>query len=222
VDILCPEGLVPRPPEQVVEEIAWCVESLGVADVAFYDDALLANAENHIHPILDGILRRGLQVRFHTPNGLHARFIDRALARQMRDVGFVTVRLGLEPVAPWGSLRDKGKVDERSFAQAVEALFAARFSAREVAAYVLIARPGQSLDDARSTARFAQGLGVPVKTAQYSPVPGTHEFGEAVAAGYLPEDADPLLHNNSLYACEHAEQWEALKREIGEANRRLT
>ena len=160
-------------------------------------------------------------MRLHTPNGVHARFIDRALARKMRAVGFVTIRLGLETADPRGSWSGAGKVDERSFGRAAQALRSAGFSAREMAAYVLIARPGQRPEDALALARIAQQHGVSVRTAQFSPVPGTVEFEAAVAAGYVTRDADPLLHNNSAYPCEHRDVWEALKREILEGNRRL-
>jgi hypothetical protein len=103
---LSPGGFVPRAPEQVVREIAWCVETLGARDVAFYDDALLASAENHVQRILDGVIRGGLQARFHTPNGLHARLIDGGLARKMRQAGFVTLRLGLETIDAETQRRD--------------------------------------------------------------------------------------------------------------------
>jgi radical SAM superfamily enzyme YgiQ (UPF0313 family) len=216
---LCPAGFVPREPQRVVEEIAWCAEELGAHDVAFYDDALLVQAERHIHPILDGVIERDLQVRFHTPNGLHARFIDRDLASKMRHAGLVTIRLGLETVDPEQEAHDGGKVDEASFAQATEALFQAGFSAREVAAYVLIGRPGQSLVKARATVQFAHRLGVQVGTAQFSPIPGTAEWEAAVAEGCIAADADPLLHNNSIYPCADAPAWEQLKQQIRQGNR---
>lgn len=214
-------GFTPRPVEDVVEEMHWCVEELGATDVAFYDDALLFDARHHIIPILDRMIESGLVVRLHAPNGLHARFINHELAQKMRQAGFVTLRLGLDTASPDGSLRDAGKVDEHSFAQAAEALFTAGFTAREVSAYVLIARPGQSLEAALASARFAQSLGVPVRTAQFSPVPGTAEFDEAVQLGCILPDADPLLHNGSVYPCGRAAAWETLKREIGEGNLEL-
>jgi radical SAM superfamily enzyme YgiQ (UPF0313 family) len=232
VDRLAPQGFHPRSPERVVDEIAWCVETLGARDenvaldVAFYDDALLYDAEHHIHSILDGILERGIQardarVRFHTPNGLHARYIDRALAHKMRQAGFVTVRLGLETSDPGKQRRDGSKVDRDLFARAVEALWSAGFTAREVAAYVLIGRPGQDVEAARATVAYAHQLGVQVRAAQYSPIPGTREWATAVAAGDIPVDADPLLHNNSVYPCANADAWEALKVQIREGNRAL-
>jgi radical SAM superfamily enzyme YgiQ (UPF0313 family) len=227
-DRLTPGGFHPRSPERVVNEIACCVAELKARDVAFYDDALLYRSVQHIQPILDGVLARGLQTRgtrarFHTPNGLHARYIDRDLARKLRQAGFVTLRLGLETADPGEQLCDGGKVDRDAFARAVEALLAAGFSAREVAAYVLVGRPGQDPEVVRSTAAYVQGMGIQVRTAQYSPIPGTREWAAAVAAGDLQTDADPLLHNNSLYPCAGpgVGVWDALKAQIRKGNRAL-
>jgi len=221
VDRLVPCGFSPRSPERVVDEIAWCVEELGARDVAFYDDALLVDAAQHILPILDGILAHGIEARFHTPNGLHARYIDRALARVMRQVGFVTLRLGLETADPGEQRRDGDKVNRDLFARAVEALWAAGYPAREVSAYVLVGRPGQSVEAVEATVAYTRQLGVQVSAAQFSPIPGTREWAAAVAAGDVPADADPLLHNNSVYPCADADAWEALKMRIREGNRAL-
>jgi hypothetical protein len=215
---LCPAGFVPRAPQRVVEEIAWCVEELGARDIAFYDDALLVRGEQHLHPILDGVIQRGLQVGFHTPNGLHARFIDPPLARKMRRAGFVTIRLGLETIDREQEARDGGKVDEASFPRAVHTLFDAGFSAGEVAAYVLIGRPGQSVEKAGATVRFAHELGIQVRPAQFSPLPRTAEWEAAVAAGCITPDCDPLLHNNSIYPCGDAQAWEEWKQRTREGN----
>ncbi|MBC7260608.1 MAG: radical SAM protein [Chloroflexi bacterium] len=218
---IVPGGMTRRPVEQIVREIVWCVESLGAQDIAFYDDALLVDAERHIHPILDAVIERGLQVRFHTPNGLHARYIDRPLAEKMRRAGFVTIRLGLETIDPEEEKRDGGKVDEVSFVRAVEALKAAGFTAHEVAAYVLIGRPRQDLDKVRATVAFAHSLGIRVHAAEFSPVPGTSEWQNAVNVGCIPADADPLLHNNSIYPCADARAMEKLKQEIRMGNQAL-
>lgn len=218
---LAPGGIARRSVEQVVREIAWCVESLGAQDIAFYDDALLVDAKRHIHPILDAIIERGLHVRFHTPNGLHARYIDQPLAEKMRRAGFVTIRLGLETIDPEEEKRDGGKVDEVAFSHAVEALKATGFTAREVAAYVLVGRPGQTLEKVRATVAFAHSLGIQVHAAEFSPVPGTAEWRNAVNAGYIPADADPLLHNNSIYPCADAQAMEELKQQIRMGNQAL-
>jgi hypothetical protein len=105
----------------------------------------------------------------------------------------------------------------------VEALLEAGFTARQVAAYVLVGRPGQDVEAVRATVAYAHRLGVQVRTAQFSPIPGTREWEAAVAAGHIAADADPLLHNKSLYPCAaaRASAWEALKGEIREGNRAL-
>jgi radical SAM superfamily enzyme YgiQ (UPF0313 family) len=218
---LWPSGFQPRPAERVVDEMVWCAEELGARDMAFYDDALLVDAACHIHPILDGLIERGLSVRLHTPNGLHARFIDPPLATKMRQAGFVTIRLGLESSDPVQEASDGGKVDRASFARGVQALFDAGFSGDQVAAYVLIGRLGQGLARARDTVRFALDLGVQVRTAQFSPIPGTAEWAMAVEHGCIRADADPLLHNRSIYPCAQAAEWEALKVEVREGNKAL-
>jgi radical SAM superfamily enzyme YgiQ (UPF0313 family) len=219
--LLCPGGWQPRDPAHVVDEIAWCARELGSRDVAFYDDALLVDAERHIVPLLEAVVARHLGVRFHTPNGLHARYIDRPLARLLHRAGFRTIRLGLESADPAQQAQDGAKVDGDAFARAVEALHAAGFTAREVGAYVLVARPGQRVCEVEETVAYAHRLGVPVYPAQFSPIPGTPEGETAVAAGCLPADADPLLHNNSIYPCGSATAWEALKVRIRAGNHAL-
>jgi hypothetical protein len=88
---------------------------------------------------------------------------------------------------------------------------------------VLAGRPGQSVETVRATVAFAHRLGVPVDIAQFSPIPGTVEWGRAVEAGCIAPDADPLLHNKSIYPCDcgSAQVWEAFKQEVRDGNRAL-
>jgi len=222
---LCPAPFTPRPPEKVVEEIAWCVESLGAQDIAFYDDALLFDAQHHIIPIIDQLIARRITARFHTPNGLHARFIDAPLAQALHRAGFKSIFLGLETADPIQQQRDGAKVDDTHFERAVRALYQAGFTPDELAAYVLIARPGQTIAAAQATVEFAHRLGVRVVPAEYAPIPGTAEWLHAVEMGLLPADADPLLHNKAIYPCAGSENdmlaWEKFKQHVREENRKL-
>jgi radical SAM superfamily enzyme YgiQ (UPF0313 family) len=184
---------VQRQPEAVVEEVVACARR-GIRDFAFYDDALLLNAERHLRPILEGILSRGLDVRFHTPNGLHAQGITPGLACLMRQAGFETVYLSLETIDATRQTATGGKVDTRSFGQAIACLRAAGFSPRHLGAYVLAGLPSQPLGEVEDGVRFVHGLGVQAKVALFSPIPGTPDGDRA-----LPRHADPLLHNNTVY-----------------------
>lgn len=179
--------------EAVVEEIAECAER-GIQDFAFYDDALLVNSGCHIEPILEAVLARGLSIRFHTPNGLHAREISSSLAVLMAQAGLVTVRLSLETVDPGRQHSTGAKVTTESFCRAVAHLRMAGFEARQMGAYVLAGLPGQSLSEVEATIQFVHRLGVQAKLALFSPIPGTPDGDSA-----LPPNADPLLHNNTVY-----------------------
>ncbi len=188
-----------RAPQRVADEIEYYHRKYNVRDFAFFDDALLINPDKHIRVILNEILRRGLECRFHTPNGLHARSIDRDLARLMYRAGFKTVRLGLETIDRDEQRRTGGKVNTANFREAVINLRAVGFTGREVGAYILTGLPGQSIDAVKATIRFAHDLGIQAKLAFYSPLPGTQEWQKAVSECDFPADADPLLHNNTIF-----------------------
>jgi radical SAM superfamily enzyme YgiQ (UPF0313 family) len=184
-----------RAPAEVVDEIAGCIER-GVRDIAFYDDALLLDADRHLVPILEGVLRLpgGRGVRFHTPNGLHASAITPGLATRLKRAGFATVRLSLETVDAERQWATGGKVTTGAFARAVAHLQAAGYAPGALDAYILAGLPDQPLADVEATVRYVQRLGVVARLALFSPIPGTPDGDRA-----LPPDADPLLHNDAVY-----------------------
>jgi radical SAM superfamily enzyme YgiQ (UPF0313 family) len=197
--LLHPQGFRRRDPRRVADEIEYCFRELGIRDFAFYDDALLVEAESHIHVLLDEVLRRGLVCRFHTPNGLHARYTDRALAAKMFQAGFTTIRLGLETADAHEQRRTGSKVNNDDFRAAVHHLRAAGFGARQVTAYILLGLPGQSAGEVMDSVDFVHECGALVQITLYSLIPGTLEWERAVREGHIEVSADPLLHNDSLY-----------------------
>jgi radical SAM superfamily enzyme YgiQ (UPF0313 family) len=224
-DKLSPHGFVQHQPERVVAEIGWCYRELGVRDFAFYDDALLVNADHHLHPILQEILHEGWTCRFHTPNGLHAALIDRSIARRMHQTGFTVIRLGLETATTRGDGRAGTKVSEETFRRAVAYLTEAGFHPSQIGAYILAGPPAQGLDEIRQAMHLAHSLRVRALLAFYSPIPGTPTWRKAVDGGAIAPDEDPLLHNSSVFALTAEPQWheslEALKREARLGNQAL-
>ena len=197
--LLHPQGFRRRDPRRMADEIEHCFRELGIRDFAFYDDALLVEAESHIHVLLDEVLRRGLACRFHTPNGLHARYIDRALAAKMYQAGFTTIRLGLETADAHEQRRTGSKVNNDDFRAAVHNLRAAGFGARQLIAYLLMGLPGQSAAEVMDSVDFVHECGALVQITLYSLIPGTAEWERAVRGGHIDARADPLLHNDSIY-----------------------
>ena len=190
-------GFFQRPAPAVVDEIAYYARDMSITDIAFYDDALLANADGHIKPILREIAAMGLRVRFHTPNGLHANMMDEELAALMRDAGFETVRLSAESVDA-ARLKDSClKVTPEGFETAVSNLFSAGYTVGDIEAYVLMGAPGQPVEEVESTMRFVHETGAVIRLADFSPIPRTPYFDSAVEA-YGLDPGEPLLQNSSV------------------------
>jgi hypothetical protein len=122
----------------------------------------------------------------------------------MLKTGFQTIRLGLESSDPHLQNKTGNKVTKKEFIRAAAALKKAGFSEKEVGVYVLAGLPGQEFQSAYDTVRFVQDQGLRPYVAEYSPIPGTSLWQEAVQWSRFPIAEEPLFHNNTLLPC----QWE--------------
>jgi len=182
----------------VMAELEWLHHGLGVNEFAFYDDALLTNRDRHFLPLCECIINSNIRATFHTPNGLQAKFIDATTAQLMWRAGFKTVRLAYESGSEERQRDMSKKVSNESFARAVENLYAAGFGPEELDAYVMMALPGQTFEEVLQSMAYVHTLGVGIRLAAFSPIPGTVDFDRAVERGDIASDADPLLTNNSI------------------------
>ncbi len=164
------------PVTDVIEEIAE-LAGRGVKDFAFYDDALLYDSGNHIKPLLEEIIRQGLVVRLHAPNGLHARYINDELAGLMRDAGFRTIRLSLETVDPERQEMTGGKVFTSDLEASVRHLQKHGLYQRPNGVYLLYGLPGQGLEEVREGIQFLKRLPVRIFLAEFSPIKGHGVLG---------------------------------------------
>jgi radical SAM superfamily enzyme YgiQ (UPF0313 family) len=188
-----------RPPRDVVAAIM-DLRDMGVRDFAFYDDALLADADMHIKVILKEVISRDPGVRFHCPNGLHARFIDDELAYLMKSSGFRTLRLGLETVDSERQASTGGKAVSRELEQAVVSLKKHGFTKDEIGVYLMYGLPGQSLEEVREGISFLKSLKARIHLTEFSPIPGTRCWNELLSEGIVTESMDPLLTNNTVFS----------------------
>ncbi|MEN6486105.1 MAG: radical SAM protein, partial [Syntrophobacteraceae bacterium] len=187
--------------DAIVAEIEHWHEERGVVDFAFYDDALLLNAGRGLKPALERICRDGPAVRFHVPNALHVRALTPEWCRLLFDSGFTTLRLGLETTRPerqkdWG-----GKVETEMFLAAVERLHEAGFSTGNIGVYLLCGLPGQTPGEVAEAIETVRRSGAQPHLAEYSPVPGTPMWREALAVSPFDIAGEPLYHNNTFFAC---------------------
>ena len=200
-----------RSPLAVVEEVQHWQRTLNLTEVALYDDALLVEADTHLLPILEELACRGLSFRFHTPNALHARFINGEVARWLRRANFATLRLGVETTAP-GKERLDQKLEAEELEAALRYLQEAGFSQKDIGVYLLIGLPGQEDEEVAASICRVRELGATPVLALYSPIPGTKLWPEALAASPYDLLNEPLYHNNSLFPCWPAFSWERYTR----------
>lgn len=202
-----------RNPASVVDEMVFWHRKHAVRDFAFYDDALLVDAERHAIPLLERIVAEGIDVRLHTPNALHIREINGPLAKLMFNAGFHTIRLGLETTAFEQRASMDRKVTEAEFMRTVDHLKAAGFKADQVGAYLLAGLPGQAVSGVEHSITVVKQAGVTPVIAHYTPIPHTPMWPEAVAASRYDLEGDPIFTNNAIFPCQsEAFSWDVLTR----------
>ena len=200
-----------RDPRAAAAELVYWQDQTGLTDAAFYDDALLLGASDHLLVILEELARSGRTFRFHTPNGLHARLITREVAGWLKGANFATLRLGVETTA-LGAARLDAKLQAGELEAALAYLQEAGFAPDEIGVYLLIGLPDQAEAEVAASVLRVQELGATPVLASYSPIPGTALWPRAVAASRYDLAADPLFQNNSLFPCWPEFSWERYTR----------
>jgi len=203
------KGFRRRDPIRVADEIGfWSLK--GIRDFAFYDDALLFEPEQTAIPLMKEIIKRDIRAQFHCPNGLHANSISEEAAMLMKKSGFRTIRLGLETSDPVLQTATGSKVTNPEFVRAVNNLHKAGYADSDIGVYVLCGMPNQNIRQVIDTVNFVKASGARPMIAEYSPIPGTALWTEAVSTSPFPLETDPLFHNNSILPC----RWENLTYEM--------
>jgi len=197
-----------RAPETILNEIHFWHKAHGIRDFAFYDDALLVNAEARMGPVMETLAGLKLGLRFHTPNALHVREISSDIAELLYLSGFRTIRLGLETSDMDIHNRLDKKISAGEFEWAVRNLLGAGFKKKDIGAYILMGLPGQSVESVSKSLSFADLAGATPYLAEYSPIPHTSLWEKALKHSEYDLASEPLFHNNTLLPC-----WEPEKRE---------
>ncbi len=183
----------------VVAEVEGASRSFGTKQFAFYDDALFIERDRHIGPILEEVIRRGLDLTFHAPNGVHVREIDGDFARLLRRGGVRTLFLSQESLDAGLVAAKMPKIAAGDLERALMSLERAGYRRQEIGVYLLAGLPGQSAESVRESVRWVRRLGAVPRLSYFSPIPGTEEWKGLTGAGRMPAGADPLLHNKLVF-----------------------
>ncbi|MFO8032399.1 MAG: B12-binding domain-containing radical SAM protein [Desulfohalobiaceae bacterium] len=171
----------------------------GVRDFAFYDDALLYQAQHWLVPFLRKISRMQTKPRLHTPNAVHARYLQDSLPALLQRAGLCSMRLGLE-TADFAGRKD-AKLSQEQWTRAVQNLFQAGFQQGQLGAYILFGLPGQDPQEIERAIQFCKRHHVQPILAHYSPIPGSGLFEQAREYSPYPLAEEPLYQNSSIWPC---------------------
>jgi len=169
---------------------------LGADNVAFYDDALLYEADKVLIPFLSDVLKRNQRVNFHSPNALNARFVTGDLTKLMVRAGFQTFYLGFESASKQWQKQTGSKVFSDELAQATRYLIDAGAEPENITAYQILGHPHIGIQQLEESMHFVQSLGIRGMLADFSPIPGPPDGEYCRKWIYLDE---PLMHNKTAF-----------------------
>ena len=185
-----------RPLPECLAELKQLVK-LGVTDIAFYDDALLYQPELTLLPFMRSIIENKIQVNFHTPNALHARYMTVDVAKAMVAAGTKTFYLGFESRSEkFHKETGSGKVISDELAAAVEHLRTAGADPQHITAYEMLGHPLADVQQIEPSMRFANSLGIRIMLSDFSPIPNTPDGQLCRKYTDLNE---PLNHNKTAF-----------------------
>jgi len=151
--------------------------------------------------MLEEVLRRDLGCTFHCPNGMHLREITPRVAPLLFNAGFRTIRFGFETASAARQATTGGKVTTEELRRAVAYLREAGYGQDDIGIYLLCGLPGQEAREVEEGIDLVRRAGARPILAEFSPIPGTSLWDEALRHARYDIGNEPLFHNNSLMPC---------------------
>lgn len=201
-----------RTPTKVLDEIEFYLEKFGTRNFVFYDDALLYDSKGFFLPFAKMVLQRKMAINFHSPNGLHLSEINSDVAEMLFAAGFKTIRFGLETSNPQRQKESGGKVVNEQFVTAMKMLHEAGYTQEDIGVYILCGLPEQGVKEVEETIAFVQKNRAKAILAEFSPIPHTRLWKEALSHSEYDLAKEPLFQNNTLLPCASTEMRESLQR----------
>jgi len=169
-----------RSAENVVDEMAYCVDKYQPGEI-FFDDDTFTIGKKRVLEICSEIERRGLDVLWTCMGRVDT--VDAEVLGRMRRAGCRKIKFGVET----GSREVMERIRKRIDLERVPEVFrATRDAGIEVHGTFMVGLPGETRETVRETIELACSL--PMDTVQFSiatPFPGTEFFAECERNGWL-------------------------------------
>ncbi|MDP2860282.1 MAG: radical SAM protein, partial [bacterium] len=88
-----------RSPENVVSEIEFLIKNYKVKEFSFLDDSLACSPER-LEKLCEEIIKRGLDIKWSTPNGIAHWNLNKRLLDKMKAAGCYRITFGIESASP--------------------------------------------------------------------------------------------------------------------------
>lgn len=179
----------------IIKDEIYKLTEVNIKNIAFYDDALIFNSNKLIKVLLKELQKNNKSFYFHTPNGLHARFLDEELAELMFNAKFVQPRFSLETSNSQEQKNSNNKVSNMEYERTIKYLNNVGYKKGEYITYLLIGMPGQNIENIRESIKYVHNFGSRISLSEYSPIPYTKDWQN------LPDELkqDPLTQNNTYF-----------------------
>jgi len=186
-----------RSAKNIVDEIEHLVKDYGIREIHFQDDSMSVD-KKRMHEICDEIIKREIDIRWATPNGIAHWMLDKRLLKKMKKAGCYRITFGIES----GNQEMRRWVGKPySLEQAKELTQYANKIGMWTLATNIIGFPYETPEQISDTVEFAIDSDVDFALFyRLGPRPGTPVYEIFKKEGWLPKN-EKELYSESV-ACE--------------------
>src|SRR3989338_3673599 len=183
-----------RSPKLVVDEIEHLIKDYGIEEIHLDDDNFSLNKKN-CEEILDEIIKRKLNIKWATPNGIAVWALDEALVEKMAKAGCYQLTFAIESANQEFLIKNIKKPLVLSKVKPL--LKKAHECGVSVHAFFIIGFPGETKEMITNTLKYAEETGFDsVSIHIATPLFGTELYKMCMEQGLFVEDYD---HNKNIY-----------------------
>lgn len=180
-----------RSPENVVDEIEWQVNALGIKEIGIVDDNFTLN-RGRVIDICDEIIRRKIKVKLQFSNGVRADCVDDEMMERLSEAGLWVINFAPES----GSAQTVGRLKKGLKGDDIKkAIGIAKKYGVATELFLMVGFPWETREDYKQTLALPYELDVDfISLHRYIPFPGTQ-----LQPGELTQDDKENLFSDRLY-----------------------
>jgi magnesium-protoporphyrin IX monomethyl ester (oxidative) cyclase len=179
-----------RSPKNVVDEIEELIKNYKVEEIHFLDDSISVNKKRLIE-ICDEIIKRRLDIKWTTPNGIAVWLLDKVLLKKMKQAGCYRLTFGLES-GNKETLNFIGKRYDYDYAKEI-IKYAHKLGLWTIGTFI-IGFPYEDINSINDTINFAITSYLDFAVFYIAnPFPGTKMYEYFKIEGLIPDDESLII-----------------------------